>query len=45
MGLVLAGSGNEMMIEEILNFAKETDRDKIVRSCSLALAMIVFGKE
>lgn len=43
IGLVMAGSGKLDVIEELMNFAEETDKDKIARGCALAIAMILFA--
>lgn len=45
IGMVMAGSLNKDVQEELLTYAKETQHEKIIRAIGLALAMTVFGKE
>lgn len=45
MGLVMAGSGQEAAIKDLLAYAHETHHEKIVRACAMALALIVFELE
>lgn len=45
IGLLMLGSGNEEAIRELLNYAHETQHEKIIRAISLALAFIMYGKE
>ena len=43
--MLLAGSGNQEIFDELLTFSKETTHEKIIRSLGLALASMWFGKE
>lgn len=43
IGLIMAGSGNENSISELVAYSKETQHEKIIRSLGLALAMINYG--
>lgn len=45
IGLVMAGSGNETVIRDLISYAHETQHEKIIRSCAVALALIVFECE
>lgn len=45
IGLVMAGSGNEQVIKDLLAYAHETQHEKIIRSCAVALALILFECE
>ena len=45
MGLVMAGSGDEGAIRDLLSYAHETQHEKIVRSCSVGLALVVLEQE
>ena len=45
MGLVMAGSGNEAAVRDLLTYAHETQHEKIVRACSVGLALITFEQE
>jgi len=45
IGLVMAGSGNEQVIKDLLAYAHETQHEKIVRSCAIGLSLVLFGQE
>ena len=45
MGLVMAGSGHDGAIRDLLTYAHETQHEKIVRACAVALALIMFEQE
>ena len=45
MGLVMLGSADEKAIEEITTHATESQHEKIIRSLSISLALIMYGKE
>ncbi|KAI9225133.1 armadillo-type protein [Blastocladiella britannica] len=45
MGLVMAGTGDKVAIEEMLQYAHETQHEKIIRGTSLGMALIVYGQE
>eukprot|EP00933_Yihiella_yeosuensis_P014940 TRINITY_DN13181_c3_g1_i2.p1 TRINITY_DN13181_c3_g1~~TRINITY_DN13181_c3_g1_i2.p1 ORF type:complete len:1045 (+),score=290.64 TRINITY_DN13181_c3_g1_i2:25-3135(+) len=45
IGLVMVGSASEKAISELLAYAHETQHEKIIRACALALAMMMFRKE
>jgi len=45
IGLVMVGSASEKVISELLAYAHDTQHEKIIRACALALAMIMFRRE
>jgi 26S proteasome regulatory subunit N2 len=45
IGLVMAGSNNQEIFDELLTYQKETDHEKIIRALSLAQAAIAFNCE
>ena len=45
MGLVLLGSGNVRALEEMINYAHETEHDKIVRGISMGMSMIMYARQ
>jgi 26S proteasome regulatory subunit N2 len=45
MGLVMLGSGSGKAIEEMIQYAHDTQHEKIIRGLALGVAMIMFGKE
>lgn len=42
IGLIMAGSADDKVIQDLIKFAHDTDHEKIIRSISLALAMVMF---
>ena len=45
IGLVMAGSGNDAVVKDLLAYAHETQHEKIVRACAVALALVMFEQE
>lgn len=45
MGLVMLGSGSEKALDEMLQYAHDTQHEKIIRGLSLGMAMIMYGRE
>jgi 26S proteasome regulatory subunit N2 len=45
MGLVMLGSADEKAIEEMMTHANETQHEKIIRSLSISLALLMYAKE
>lgn len=43
LGLLMFGSGDTELVQELLRFARETKHDKITRSLCVAVALIQFG--
>lgn len=45
MGLVMLGTGNQKIIDEMLHYAHETAHEKIIRGCSVGISFLLFGKQ
>eukprot|EP00931_Biecheleriopsis_adriatica_P069524 TRINITY_DN4335_c0_g1_i6.p1 TRINITY_DN4335_c0_g1~~TRINITY_DN4335_c0_g1_i6.p1 ORF type:complete len:1069 (+),score=312.53 TRINITY_DN4335_c0_g1_i6:64-3270(+) len=45
IGLVMVGSASEKAISELLAYAHDTQHEKIIRACAIALALMCFRKE
>ncbi|KAI8904396.1 armadillo-type protein [Gorgonomyces haynaldii] len=45
MGLVMLGTGSPKALDEMLQYARETQHEKIIRGLSIGMAMIMFGRE
>lgn len=45
MGLVMLGSGNKNVIDDMFNYAKETKHENIIRSLAIGIALVNFGRE
>ena len=45
IGLVMLGSASAQAIDELHAYAQDTHHEKIIRSCAVALAMIMFERE
>lgn len=45
MGLVMLGSASETSVSEMLQYAHETQHEKIIRSLALGIALLMYGKE
>ncbi len=45
IGLTFLNSANQYVIQDLLTYAHETQHEKIIRSISVALALIMCGKE
>lgn len=45
MGLIMLGTGSEKALDEMLQYAKETQHEKIVRGLALGMALIMQGRE
>ena len=45
MGLVMAGSGAERPVRDMLSYATDTEHEKIERGLAIGLALIMVGKE
>jgi len=45
IGLTMVGSANEQAIQELLTYAHETQHEKIIRACAIALALMMFRRE
>ncbi|KAJ3217761.1 proteasome regulatory particle base subunit [Dinochytrium kinnereticum] len=45
MGLIMLGTANAKAIEEMLQYAHETQHEKIIRGIAIGIALIMYGKE
>ena len=45
IGLIFLGSGEAAIVEELLTYGKDTQHEKIIRGVSMALAMLMYGRE
>ena len=45
MGLIMLGSGNVEVLEEMIRYAHDTQHEKIVRGLALGMALIMFGRQ
>lgn len=45
MGLVMLGTGNMKLLEEMVQYAHETQHEKIVRGLALGMALIMYGRQ
>ncbi|ORZ39808.1 armadillo-type protein [Catenaria anguillulae PL171] len=45
MGLVMVGTGNKGAVDEMVQYAHETQHEKIIRGTALGAALIMYGKE
>ena len=43
MGLIMLGSGNIKALEDMIQYAHETQHDKIVRGLAMGMALIMYG--
>ncbi|GAA6058795.1 hypothetical protein JCM10212_001911 [Sporobolomyces blumeae] len=45
MGLVMLGSGSAKALDEMVQYAHETQHEKIIRGLALGIAFVLYGKE
>eukprot|EP01053_Blabericola_migrator_P013468 Blabericola_migrator_1__13467@NODE_973_length_5857_cov_179_640933_g675_i0_p2_GENE_NODE_973_length_5857_cov_179_640933_g675_i0NODE_973_length_5857_cov_179_640933_g675_i0_p2_ORF_typecomplete_len778_score189_15PC_rep/PF01851_22/3_7e03PC_rep/PF01851_22/0_0012PC_rep/PF01851_22/0_00017PC_rep/PF01851_22/5e07PC_rep/PF01851_22/5_5e06PC_rep/PF01851_22/0_0024PC_rep/PF01851_22/5_5e02HEAT_2/PF13646_6/67HEAT_2/PF13646_6/4_8e06HEAT_2/PF13646_6/7_9e11HEAT_2/PF13646_6/2_3e06HEAT_2/PF13646_6/3_6e03HEAT_EZ/PF13513 len=45
IGLVMTGSGDRDVVEDLLQYSKETRHEKIIRACGLGVALTLFRCE
>ena len=45
MGLIMLGTGNIKALEEMIQYAHDTQHEKIVRGLALGMALIVYGRQ
>lgn len=43
IGLVMIGSCNEELVEELLSYARETQHEKIIRGLAISIALVFYG--
>ncbi|EAW10315.1 proteasome regulatory particle base subunit RPN2 [Aspergillus clavatus NRRL 1] len=45
MGLVMLGTGNMRALEDMIQYAHDTQHEKIVRGLAMGMALIMYGRE
>ncbi|KAI9302563.1 armadillo-type protein, partial [Cunninghamella echinulata] len=45
MGLIMLGTASETAVEEMLQYAHETQHEKIIRGLAVGISLIMYGKE
>ncbi|RMZ75974.1 hypothetical protein DV737_g5042, partial [Chaetothyriales sp. CBS 132003] len=45
MGLVMLGSGNTKVLEDMIQYAHETQHEKIVHGLAVGMALIMYGRQ
>jgi len=45
MGLIMLGTSSDKAIDEMLQYAHETQHEKIIRGLAIGMALIMYGKE
>lgn len=45
MGLVMLGTANGEAIKEMLEYAHETQHEKVIRGLAVGMSLIMYGKE
>lgn len=45
MGLIMLGSGNLKALEDMIQYAHDTQHEKIVRGLALGMALIMYGRQ
>ncbi|KXS20828.1 26S proteasome regulatory complex, non-ATPase subcomplex, Rpn2/Psmd1 subunit [Gonapodya prolifera JEL478] len=45
MGLVMLGTASQKALDEMLQYARETQHEKIIRGLAVGIALLMYGKE
>lgn len=45
MGLVMLGTGNAAALEDMIQYAHDTQHEKIIRGIAIGMALIMFGRQ
>ncbi|ODM23302.1 hypothetical protein SI65_00891 [Aspergillus cristatus] len=45
MGLIMLGTGNMRALEDMIQYAHETQHEKIVRGCAMGMALVMYGRQ
>eukprot|EP00040_Diaphanoeca_grandis_P025378 m.140491 g.140491 ORF g.140491 m.140491 type:complete len:971 (-) comp30121_c0_seq1:127-3039(-) len=45
MGLVMLGSGDETALDEMIQYARETTHEKIIRGLGMGTALVMYGRQ
>jgi 26S proteasome regulatory subunit N2 len=44
MGLVMLGSGSQVALDEMIQYAHETQHEKIIRGLAVGIAFLMYGR-
>ena len=45
MGLIMLGTGNNKVLEDMIQYAHDTQHEKIIRGLGLGMALIMYGRQ
>lgn len=45
MGLVMLGTGSQKALDEMLQYAHETQHEKIIRGLAVGISLLMYGKQ
>ena len=45
MGLLMLGSGSDRCVDEMLQYAKETQHEKIIRGLAMGVAFVYYARQ
>lgn len=45
MGLVMLGTSSQKALDEMLQYAHETQHEKIIRGLAVGISLLMFGKQ
>ncbi|KAH8738624.1 PSMD1 protein [Cryptosporidium ryanae] len=45
IGMLMFGSGSTRVVNNLISYAKDTQHEKIIRACSVALGLVMYGKQ
>ncbi|KAH7649667.1 PSMD1 protein [Cryptosporidium bovis] len=45
IGMLMFGSGSTRAVNNLISYAKDTQHEKIIRACSVALGLVAYGKQ
>jgi len=45
MGLIMLGTGSQRALDEMLQYAHETQHEKIIRGLAIGLSFLMYGKQ
>lgn len=45
MGLIMLGSGSQRALDEMLQYALETQHEKIIRGLAMGIALLNYGRK
>ena len=44
MGLIMLGSGSQTALDEMMQYAHETQHEKIIRGLAIGIAFLMYGR-